>query len=131
MEKICDVAAEQGREVFAVPGAVTTPTSYGTHELLKQGARLVTSADDILDELRLRPEPRAQSAPAASSAGPPEALSDRVRRVLGALDATQPRYIDQVAGDSGLASGEAASLLLELEVKRLVRQLPGKHFVRQ
>jgi len=126
-----DVAAEQGREVFAVPGAVTTPTSYGTHELLKQGARLVTSADDILDELRLRPEPRAQSAPAASSAGPPEALSDRVRRVLGALDATQPRYIDQVAGDSGLASGEAASLLLELEVKRLVRQLPGKHFVRQ
>ena len=127
-----DMALEQGREVFAVPGPMTAVTSQGTHGLLKQGARLVTSVEDILEELRLVPlrESAPVSVPGTNVPGtnvPGTEVETRVLRCVGRA----PRTMDDIALESGLEIPEVSSLLLQLEVKRLVRQLPGKRFVRQ
>lgn len=126
-----DCALEQGREVFAVPGPITAVSSQGTHHLLKQGARLVTSVEDILDELRLVPQPVRASFPDDRGTAPTAALPEAERRVFACVSERDPLDIDVIAGHSGLAVAEVSSLLLQLEVKQLIRQLPGKRFVRQ
>lgn len=130
-----DCALEQGREVFAVPGPITRMTSQGTHQLLKQGARLVTGVEDILEELRLRPQPvppAAGSGPAPVSAaeGTGVQLRDPARRVFASVPDHEPLDIDTIAVETNLQVSEVAAALLELEMKRLVRQAPGKRFVR-
>jgi DNA processing protein len=122
-----DQALEQGREVFAVPGPMTAVTSQGTHALIKQGARLITSVEDILEELRLTAVTTPGEAGDEAAGGPaagPEA------RVLACVPASPPRDIDAIAEASGLAMPEVSAVLLQLEVRRAVRQLPGKQFVR-
>ena len=135
-----EMALEQGREVFAVPGPMTSVTSQGTHQLLKQGARLVTSVEDILEELRLVPQaPDPISARPSTEAprAPLQVNEDHeeddltTRRLLGCLDGAQPRDVDTIAAQSGLAVAEVSSALLRLELQRTVRQLPGKRFVRR
>ena len=122
-----DCALEQGREVFAVPGPMTAVTSQGTHHLLKQGARLVTSVEDILEELRLVPEP----AQAAQDHMAVAALSGPAQRVAACVSEREPRHLDAIAAASGLAVSEASALLLDLELRRMVQQLPGKRFVKR
>ena len=124
-----DCALEQGREVFAVPGPVTAVTSQGTHRLIKQGAALVTSVDDILDELHLTPQGPSQveSSEGVVVAVPPPAPE---ARVLASLSADHPTEIDAIARHSGLTMPEVSSTLLQMELKRLVQQLPGKRFIR-
>ena len=122
-----DCALEQGREVFAVPGPVDATTSHGTHELLRQGARLVVSVEDILEELRLTPQPAVPAEMADQRAAPldgPEAL-------LMAQLTVEPTHIDALAASSGLAADQAAELLLRLELRGLIAQRPGKYFVRK
>jgi len=120
-------ALEQGRSVYAVPGHINAPSAMGSNRLIQQGAKLVMDASDILEDLQvLLPETK-PSAQAAARALPP--LSTEERRVYDAIDATETS-IDDIAAKSELPSAAVSSTLLQLELKRLVKQLPGKYFVK-
>lgn len=121
-------AMEQGSEVFAIPGSIHNPLARGCHRLIRQGAKLVETADDILEEL----------APQLGEGNPPaEALTDRAAPpgegrsrdaeydlVLATLD-WEPRSVDELATATGLEVGAVASMLLRLELDGVVRTLPG------
>jgi len=131
-----DCALEQGREVFAMPGPVTSATSQGTHELLKQGARVVTGVEDILEELGISYTPA--SVRGAGFGAEPSGMSDVAvslpepeRRVLACVGNERPSLLDAIAVQSGLEVGAVSALLVQLELKRLIQQLPGKQFVRR
>lgn len=126
------LANEQGREVFAVPGSVQSFKSAGTHRLIQQGAKLVTSVSDILEEFpyvfqgATAFEPAAQG---ASTQRPTAGLSAEEARVLQALG-PYPTHIDDLVRSLALAAGQLAGMLLQLELKGFVRQTPGNRFVR-
>src|SRR6184192_2395297 len=120
-------ALEQGRSVYAVPGHINAPSAIGSNRLIQQGAKLVMDANDILDDLQVllpetKPSPQAAARPL-----PPH--SDDERRIYDAIEATETS-IDDIAAKSELPSGTVSSTLLGLELKRLVKQLPGKYFVK-
>lgn len=123
------LAAEQNREVFAVPGSIQSFKSSGTHTLIKQGAKLVEHARDVLEELA----PMVQLERPAESASREPADADRVALsadehcVLDALGA-YPTHIDELARSLSFDSGRLSGILLQLELKGLVEQLPGKWF---
>ena len=116
---------EQGRQIFAVPGRVDTPHSRGCHQLIKQGARLVEEVGDILSELEFLFPPETVSSPRPA----PADLSPEEKAVFEALD-REETPIDHLIAKCGLPSAKVSSTLLRLEMKKLVRQLPGKLFVR-
>ena len=126
------LAMEFGREVFGVPGNVTQPVSFAPNQLIKQGAKLVTNADDVIEEL---PTPvRAalvQAAPQESaekeklvSAG----LSEAEKKIYDLLTADEAKHIDDIVDQSGLNSSQVLATLFDLEMKGFVRQSPGKLF---
>jgi DNA processing protein len=128
------LAAEQGREVFAIPGSIHSPVAKGCHRLIKDGAKLVESVQDILEELRLdsgataagaREAAAHHSAPAATHADLPAAQTD----VLAALG-HDPVDLDQLAQRTQRPAGELAALLLELELAQHVERLPGNRYQR-
>ena len=110
------LAAEAGREVFAIPGSIHSPLAKGCHQLIKQGAKLVESAEDILEELRFHPGPRhpEQSDPGAAEEG----------QILAAL-ADEAVSIDTLAGRTGLTADTLLAMLLALELDGHVAQVPG------
>jgi DNA processing protein len=120
-------ALEQGRAVYAVPGHINAPSAHGSNRLIQQGAKLVIDANDILDDMNIL-LPEAKPAPEAL-VRPLPALSDDERRVYEAIRETETS-IDDIATNSNLPSGSVSSTLLRLELKRLVKQLPGKFFVK-
>lgn len=112
------LAAEQGREVFAIPGSIHSPLAKGCHYLIKQGAKLVESAQDILDELGY---------PAvAASAGPADNLSlDKDEMLLLQCLGFDPSGIDALVSCSGLTSDSVCAILLTMELAGYVTSLPG------
>ena len=120
-------ALEQGRSVYAVPGHINAPSAMGSNRLIQQGAKLVMDANDVLEDLQILVPETKPSPEAAARALPP--LSNEERRVYDAIDATETS-IDDIAAKSELPSAAVSSTLLQLELKRLVKQLPGKYFVK-
>ncbi|MFL6584317.1 MAG: DNA-processing protein DprA [Chthoniobacterales bacterium] len=120
-------ALEQGRAVYAVPGQINVPSAQGSNRLIQQGAKLVMDASDILDDLEIL-LPHAKPAPEAA-ARPLPPLSDEERSVYDAINQSETS-IDDISAKSQLPSSTVSSTLLRLELKRLVKQLPGKYFVK-
>ncbi len=121
-----DHALEQGREVFAVPGSVVSKTSAGTNKIIKQGAKLVTCVEDILEELKfLVPKQKKQPRPVLKIDLPEE--QKKIYEVL----TDEPLQVDRIVKDSGVPVSRALELLLDLELNGLIRQLSGKMFVKQ
>lgn len=126
------MALEQGRQVFAVPGRVDAPHSRGCHQLIKDGARLVEGAEDVLAEFEfLIPGIGKAPIPQLPGAGEaaPQGLGEEDVVILEALGSDE-RHIDEVIRICGLPPAKVSSSLLQLELRRLVRSLPGKYFVR-
>jgi DNA processing protein len=120
-------ALEQGRSVYAVPGHINAPSAMGSNRLIQQGAKLVMSAADVLDDLQILLPETKPSAEAAVRPLPP--LSSDERLVYEAIDSAETP-IDRITAKCDLPSGTVSSTLLRLELKRLVKQLPGKYFVK-
>jgi DNA processing protein len=118
-------AAEQGRSIYAVPGRIDNPGAMGSNRLIQQGARLIMSAQDILEDLgmlfsqepELRPTPR------------PQNLNTSEEAIYEAIGVDEPSY-DDIAVKSGLPISEVSSTLLALEMRKLIKQLPGGRFVK-
>jgi DNA processing protein len=117
-------AAEQGRNLYAVPGPINRPTSQGTNRLIQQGAKLVTSVNDIIEDLQtLLPK-----TPDLVPSQPPQLEGD----LLLVYNSIGPEEtpIDEIIQNAHLAAGPVTVALLKLEMRQLVKQLPGKYFVR-
>ncbi len=128
------LAMEFGREVFAVPGNVTQPVSFAPNQLIKQGAKLVTNGEDVIEELPTpiramlvraeEPEAEQRNLLAAAS------LNSSEKKIYDLLSVDEPKPIDDIVERSGLNSSEVLATLFDLEMKGIVRQLPGKQFSR-
>jgi DNA processing protein len=126
------LAMEFGREVFGVPGNVTQPVSFAPNLLIKQGAKLVTNGEDVIEELPTpvramlvkaeQPEAQQRSLLLAAS------LNSSEKKIYELLTFDQPMHIDDIVEASGLNSSEVLATLFDLEMKGIVRQLPGKQF---
>ena len=132
-----DFAAEQGREVFAVPGKISSQTSSGTNDLIKDGAKLVQSVDDILEELsiaELAPIPADDKAgierkiASKTKAYIYNSLTDNERLIFKNLS-DEPIGLDELLDKTGLDISRASKALINLELKKLLKELPGKYFV--
>jgi DNA processing protein len=127
-------ALDQGREVFAVPGSIRSPLSRGCHALIKQGAKLVESAADILDEIGHFAEPDTGVRPRVAIGGDSDQdLSDVGRKEAVLLHACgfEPTTIDALVSRSGLTANEVSSMLLTLELKGHIESCSGASFVRK
>ncbi|GAB4473979.1 MAG: DNA-processing protein DprA [Burkholderiaceae bacterium] len=117
------LAADAGREVFAVPGSIHSPLAKGCHRLIKEGAKLAESAQDVLEELRFAP------AGAARAAAPAGALTPAQTALLDALG-FDPVDLDALALRTGRDAGGLTADLLELELAQHVERLPGNRYQR-
>ncbi|MDX1414195.1 MAG: DNA-processing protein DprA [Candidatus Promineifilaceae bacterium] len=115
-------AMEQGRDVFAVPGNINSPASKGTNRLIQQGAKLVASADDILEELNLSMVLEQSAVQLALPETPEEAA-------LFEYLSAQPIHIDELSRSTGMASQLVSSTLTLMELKGIVRQVGGMNYV--
>ena len=122
------LAAEQGREVFAIPGSIHNPVSRGCHQLIRDGAKLVEEAADVLAELRIS-VPKETLTGARSHPQEPPALDKEYEMLLDALG-FEPATIDVLVARTRLASESVASMLLILELQGRVAALPGGRYGR-
>jgi len=127
------LAAEQGREVFAIPGSIHSPLSRGCHQLVRQGAKLVETADDIFAELGallagLRPANRAEEPDVHQDSG--RALDKDYEILLDALG-FDSAAVDDLVARTGFEAGAVSSMLLVLELEGRIAQQPGGSFCRR
>jgi len=121
------LATENGRDVFAIPGSIHSPQSRGCHALIKQGAKLVDAAADILQELG----PLSAATPAAGSTlrnadPPPEAATDPLLTAIG----FEPIGLDELIARTGRSAADLSARLLDLELAGRLARLPGQRFQR-
>jgi DNA processing protein len=121
-----DFALEQGRDVFSIPGGPLSPTSAGTNKLLKEGAHLVTEANDILSVLR---PGQLLGHPHATADEIPGELQEREKKLYKSLT-LEPLHIDELSRKSALTPMEVSDILLHLELAGWVEQLPGARYLR-
>lgn len=119
-----DFALEQGREVFAIPGGIASPYSRGCHKLIKEGAKLVEKVEDMLEELPLTIMANDVSLPQRE-----QKLSSKEKRLLEIIP-YEPLALEDLAVLSKIPLASLNALLLELELKGAIKQLPGKYFTR-
>jgi DNA processing protein len=121
-------ATEQGRAVYAVPGNVDRPTSHGCNRLIQQGAKLIMDAADVLDDL-LSLFPTQPLAPQMEEQRPLIALSAEEEAVFSAIGTTET-HVNELILHSGLAAPLVSATLMKLEMKRVIKPLPGKFYTR-
>ena len=128
------LAMEFGREVFGVPGNVTEPASFAPNQLIKQGAKLVTGWEDVVEELPT--EIRAELFPMEATTSEQraslfeEALSPTEKKLCELIRVEEPIHGDELVEGTGLSSSETLASLCELEMRGIIRQMPGKQFVK-
>lgn len=144
-----DFAIEQGKDVFAIPGKVDSQTSYGTNRLIKQGAKLTDCLEDIIEEIMPQLNELKEGAVKSGfkqnriieednscidkkekrATNIPSSLTNDEKIIYNVIT-SKPRYVDEIIQESSFQSAKAMSVLLRLEIKNLIKQLPGKMFVR-
>jgi DNA processing protein len=128
------LAMEFGREVYGVPGNATQPTSFGPNQLIKQGTKLVTGWEDVIEELPT--SVRAELLPVETATSEQrallveESLAPAELTLYNLLAQDQSCHVDELVERSGLTFSEVLAGLFDLELKDVVRQLPGKQFLK-
>ncbi|MBX3293283.1 MAG: DNA-processing protein DprA [Acidobacteria bacterium] len=133
------LAAEQGREVMAVPGNITSGNSYGTNYLIKSGAKLVQQWQDVVSEMppdiaaKILPPPTDKKVDevAMQPQLAPAGLSENELKVWNTLSADDETHIDQLLAKTEMSFGDLNSALVSLDIKDLIRVLPGKNYARR
>ncbi len=123
------IALDQGREVFAVPGSIESFKSRGTHFLIKEGARLIENADDILDELGMSHAQHHQGNLLSGITNDAPILDESEQKIYDILS-DYPMHIDHIVRKGDMNPARVSSILMQMELRGLVRQLAGKRFVR-
>ena len=122
-------AVEQGRELFAVPGNITSKMSKGSNSLIKKGAKLVNSADDIIEELIPRLKGELKDIRSLKNSAAIANLSDEERLVFDNIS-LEPKHIDKLTIESKMPTNKTSALLLNMELKGAVKRLSGNMFIR-
>jgi DNA processing protein len=128
------LAMEFGREVYGIPGNVTEPMSFAPNQLIKQGAKLVTKWEEVVEELPT--EVRAELFPMEATTAEERAslfegsLSPTEKRLFELIRIEEPIHVDELVEKTGLSSSETLAALCEMEMRGVIRQMPGKQFVR-
>ncbi len=121
-----DFALEQGREVFAVPGNITSSMSNGTHNLIKQGAKLINTYQDILEEI-----PGIVTQETNTKEINPEKYSlSKEDQIIYKIISNEPMHIDEIIEISKLSASKVSEVLLNLELKDLIKEIEGKKFIK-
>jgi DNA processing protein len=120
-------ASDSNRDVYAVPGQIDRPTSQGTNRLIQQGAKLVMDAGDVIEEMPNKFHDSGKNAEICSSRA--KLLTNSEKIIYAALSGDQA-HIDEVANQVNMGVPEVSATLLKLEIKQLVKQLPGNYFVK-
>ena len=128
------LAMEFGREVYGVPGNVTEPVSFAPNQLIKQGAKLVSGWEDVVEELPT--EVRAELFPVEATTQEERAslfeanLTPVEKRLFDLIRIEEPIHVDELVESTGLSSSETLATLCEMEMRGIIRQMPGKQFIR-
>ena len=121
-----NLAGEYGRTVFAVPGRIDSPRSAGCHDLIRDGAQLCGDADDVLEDFdQIFVSTKADS----PDSRPMPELNGHEEKIYATLS-HEELTVDEIVGQTGLSAADVTVALLQLELKRLAKQLPGRLFVK-
>jgi DNA processing protein len=128
------LAMEFGREVFGVPGNVTEPASFAPNQLIKQGAKLATGWEDVVEELptEIRAElfPVEATSAAARASLFEQTLSPTEKKLYERIRVDEAIHVDELVEATGLNSSETLAALCEMEMRGMIRQMPGKQFIK-